>query len=162
MCLTQHWPSARPCIRALLLTHHLLPMSLVCRWNVPLRCFQFLMKVVSFFFFFFFLWQLGLKDKTSQNKALTALENESQVDLDVTIWQSDSRNSAIKQAEGHLHVIMQLLTFVFVQFQLKAELFVEAFLNNLSPKCIFHLKKPPVFTTAEVKINTSLLGQNVL
>lgn len=31
-----------------------------------------------FYFFLFFLWQLSLKNKTSQTRGLTALENESQ------------------------------------------------------------------------------------
>lgn len=73
--------------------HHLLPMNLVCLWNVPVRCFWFFMKFVLFFILFF-LWQLDLKDKTSRNRVDCAGKW-----ITSGVWCKNT----IKMVEGRLH-----------------------------------------------------------
>lgn len=60
-------------------------------------------NLVYLFFLIFFLWQLGLKNKTSQSKRLTALENESQMGLDLTILTQNSSRKSVSENKKFTH-----------------------------------------------------------
>lgn len=80
------------------------------------ECSSQVFLVFDYICFRFLLWQLGLKDKTSQNKELTALEKESPADLDVTVrtqngWSNSASKNNFKKVTNYLFVFTVTLSY---------------------------------------------------